>query len=451
MQPQRPPEPDPARQFAYWRSVSLQAVLLLGGIAAFVFLLVVLNEWLSPLAVGVAGGVLLWPIRRQPAVKALYAAGGLLLGFWFLQRAGAALAPFVIVLLLAYLSNPLVSRLQKKWHVPRSASALMVSFVVVGLIALLFVGLVPMIIDQLQRLGEDLITLVFALPDRLAQSEIAAYLEDRGVIDLADVEQQLRTLLPSQIAAIAGLVPDTVGQITRSIGSILEVVMIVALFPVILYYTLKDYPIIRDALVGLFPKVNGSRGYLTRGVGIVGGYLRGQLMISGISIITISVGLTIFNVPFALLIGVLSGFLNLIPSIGTILTYILAGLFALAFGTPANVVAALGVVAAQQIFEGSVLTPKILSHQVGLHPVLVMLSLFVFGAFMGLLGLLIAVPAAALLVTVYVTFKETMTLDLGGERTRLVMPSGAPDTPRPAAEAIEDPLETDDDHQREDD
>lgn len=109
---------------------------------------------------------------------------------------------------------------------------------------------------------------------------------------------------------------------------------------------------------------------------------------------------------------------------------------ALIFGTPMDALVVVLVLFAQQILEATILSPNILSYQVGLHPVLVILSLLVFGATMGFFGLLVAVPVTALLVTFYKTYREAMTLDLahyGSENGPLIVgPDAQP--PRPPAE-----------------
>ena len=143
--------------------------------------------------------------------------------------------------------------------------------------------------------------------------------------------------------------------------------------------------------------------------GIVGNYLRGQLTISAIAALNVTIALLLFDVPFALLIGLLGGLLNMIPTLGILLTNIVGVLLAIIFGDPwlVDVIIVVAVLGAQSLLEQTVLTPNILSYQVGLHPVLILLSLFVFGYFLGVLGLIVAVPVTALVVTAYETYRST--------------------------------------------
>ena len=106
---------------------------------------------------------------------------------------------------------------------------------------------------------------------------------------------------------------------------------------------------------------------------------------------------------------------NMIPNIGAVITNVIGILIALVFGEPAwlDALAVFGTLMWQSILESTILYPNIMSHQVGLHPVLIIIALFVFGAFLGLLGLLIAVPATALIMAAYKAYKDSVHIELG--------------------------------------
>ena len=127
----------------------------------------------------------------------------------------------------------------------------------------------------------------------------------------------------------------------------------------------------------------------------------------------------IFDVPLWLLLGLVAGIANLVPNLGAILSMVVGVAITLIFGDPwlMDTVAVVAVLMGQGFLEQSVLTPNIMSHQVGLHPVLVMLSLFIFGYFMGAFGALIAVPATALIMTIYKSYRKDLTLDLSAYGT----------------------------------
>jgi predicted PurR-regulated permease PerM len=396
--------------------VVLQGLLVLGGLAAFLFLLLEYGAALNPLVVAAAGVILLWPLRRQPSVRALLLAGGFLLVLWLLQTLGGVLAPFAVVFVLAYLLNPAVTGAQARWRVPRWATSLGLTLVVVGVLVLFVLLLVPSLVGQLQVLAARAIELAAGLPQWVANAEALDMLDEAGVIEREQLMEQLGTFLPGQINALAGQIPAAAAALTRSVGTLFGLLTTVALVPILLFYVLKDYTTIREALVNLFPRYRGNRRYLTHTSTVVGNYLRGQITISLIDAVIVSVVLTIFGVPFALLLGLLTGFLNMIPNLGAIMTYIIGGLLMLAFGTWGDLAITMAVLVGVSFLEQSVLTPNIMGHQVGLHPVLIIFSLFVFSALLGFLGLLIAVPVTALLVGVYKAYRHQLVLDFEAER-----------------------------------
>ncbi|HEX8385814.1 MAG TPA: AI-2E family transporter, partial [Rubricoccaceae bacterium] len=145
---------------------------------------------------------------------------------------------------------------------------------------------------------------------------------------------------------------------------------------------------------------------------VFGSYLRGQLTISAASAVLVGLPLFLFGVPFSLVLGLVAGLLNLIPSIGSVLTYVLGIALMLAFGTTNDLLIVLGVLAAQAVIEQAILTPNIMSQQVDLHPVVILLALFVSGALFGLVGLLLAVPGAALVASAVRAHREAFVLDV---------------------------------------
>ncbi|MDX1547642.1 MAG: AI-2E family transporter [Rhodothermales bacterium] len=417
------PEADPTQEAPprgpLTRLTAFETVLLVGGLVLFLVLLFTMaapsgtDGFLSPPLVAVAGVILVWPLRKQPSVRALLFSGAFLLVMWFLVRLSTVLLPFVVVYLLAYLFNPIVTAMHARWNVPRGASAAAVTTLLLGLFALFILLLVPNIVGELKVLGTRLIDAIGQLRAWMTTTPLLDRLEETGLLEKREVVQRITNVAQEQAQALASWIPDAVQGVVRSLSSLLGVITIVAIVPVILFYTLKDYPYIHRRLVELFPTFGGRREYLVKAGDIVGSYLRGQLVISAIAAFNVSVALLIFDVPFALLIGIATGLLNMIPQLGAILTNIVGITLAVIFGDPWFIKALIvfGVLMGQSILESSVLTPKIMSHQVGLHPVLILLSLFAFGFFLGIFGLLIAVPATAIIMTFYKAYRDDFTLD----------------------------------------
>jgi predicted PurR-regulated permease PerM len=389
-------------------------VLVGGGVVLFLVMLYEMNTppreevFLTPPLVGLAGVVLLWPLRRHKAVRALLLSGGLLLLLWTLDKVSRVLVPFGAVYLLAYLLNPLVKRLERRYRVPRWLPSLVITGLVVGAFMLFVLILAPNIANQAQALSERVLGTVQHLRTWLEASTVLDTLESAGILNKQQVIEQMQALVKNQASEL----PGALENLASSLGSFLGIVTLLALVPVILFYTLKDYPTIQTALVDLFPTAGGRRDYLVEAGSIVGRYFRGQLLISTIAAVNVSVLLFLFNIPFWLLIGLLAGLLNLIPQIGALITMVVGALVALVLGSWAKALIVIAVLLGESVLEQSVLTPNILSYQVGLHPLLVLFSLLVFGTLLGIFGLLIAVPVTTILVTGYRAYREELTLDL---------------------------------------
>ncbi|PAP75269.1 AI-2E family transporter [Rubrivirga marina] len=393
----------------------LRPVLLAGGVLAVFALLWSLGEELGPFWIAVAGAALLWPIRRERAAEAVLWAGGLVFGAYVVHLLAGTLAPFVAVFVAAYLLDPAVTWAEKRWDVPRWASTLALTLFVVGVVAGALVLLVPMLIGQIEDLAGQAVALALRAPEWVAESDALAQAEEAGLVDRSALVQQITTFIPGQIQAALGRVPAFVGGLFRQVGALLGIVTTAALVPVLLFFTLKDFPMLSRSVVRLLPRVSGEREYLERATTVFGSYIRGQLTISAASAVLVAVPLLLFGVPYSLLLGLAAGVLNLIPSLGSVLTYVLGVGLMLAFGTFSDVLIVLAVLAVQAVIEQAVLTPNIMSQQVGLHPVVILVALFACGALFGLLGLILAVPAAALVAGAIRARREALVIDLGDD------------------------------------
>lgn len=405
-----PDTPDPVPSSS---RTALVVTATAGGLVVLGLLLYATGTIGMPPLLAAVGALLLWPFRTRRAVRNLLIAFGSVLLLWFLLHLKGVLIPFIAVYVLAYLFEPAVQYLHRR-GVKRWLSALLVTTLVTGLVVLVVVLLVPNIVGQVGVLGRRIVEGTSSIRTWLETSTLLDRLDAAGLVEKETLSEQITQMLRERVQSLTSQIPMLVQDLLQSIGSLLGLVTTVSVLPVVLFYTLKDYPHLNDRLVSLLPTFSGRRDYLVYVSSTVGSYLRGQFTICAISAVNVSVLLSLFGVPFALLLGVLSGLLNLIPNLGAILTNVIGVVVVLIFSDNwvFHTVAVVGVMLGQGLLEQSILTPKIMSEQVGLHPVLIILSLFVFGALMGLFGLLIAVPATALLMTFYQTYRHEMTLEL---------------------------------------
>jgi len=184
------------------------------------------------------------------------------------------------------------------------------------------------------------------------------------------------------------------------LGTAFSVLGYVVLTPVLGYYLLRDYDRITERVRELIPprKRPTWTAFLAEYDTLLSRYLRGQLLTAAVVGVLTALLLWIVRFPYAGLVGAVAGVFNLVPYLGLVVSLVPALLIALLSGSVLVSLLKIAIVfAVVQILEGSVLSPRIVGGSVGLHPVWVILALAVGGFFLGLVGLLLAVPAAVLI------------------------------------------------------
>lgn len=346
-------------------------------------------------------GVLV-PFRGLPGRGLLIVLTSLLTLLWMLDTTGFLLAPFVLAMVLAYVLDPVVDRLEPRTG--RTAAVLLLALPVVGGLVLLAVFGIPAlaaqvgdVISRAPVLLERVVAWVEGLDARVGAlslpGAIEAYLTDLRAVD----PQTIVTFLEERQAAIAQSVWDGVVGVGRGLGSALTIFGYVVLTPVLTFYLLRDWDRLTASVTELIPEARRDKvvDLLTSYDHLLSRYLRGQLTVALIVGTITAVGLWISSFPHALLLGVLVAVFGLIPYLGLILSLIPAVLIALLqpgiWGALAKVAIVYGIA---QALEGSVVSPRIVGESVGLHPVWVVLALAIGGFYLGFVGLLIAVPLA---------------------------------------------------------
>jgi len=187
-----------------------------------------------------------------------------------------------------------------------------------------------------------------------------------------------------------------------SITSLITQIFYIVIIPFLTFYFLADFPLISQRFQKLFPRHTRDRvvDILTKADELIGHYLRGVFVVALIQGIAVSVLFSIIGIKYALLLGLLAAVFDLIPYFGLAAILILAAISALFSSPPVLLKLALGVgtIAFLHIVEVVFLSPKIVGGEVGLHPLLIILSLLVFMYLFGFVGLLIAVPVTALII-----------------------------------------------------
>ena len=307
---------------------------------------------------------------------------------------GPVLTPFITAAILAYMLEP-GTRWLASHRVPRwLATLLMVALAALAILSLALV-LLPIVQQEIALIRAR-------LPDLLARitDEFLPWLQVRLGMDLQLDVAVIRTWVVENLSGIGDDIAAKVFAYARSgWGAALQILSLVLLVPVVTYFLLVDYDQIMAQIKGLIPlRWRAQTDDLASEVdGILGQYLRGQMRVVAVLAVYYSIALAIAGFDLWLPIGVLSGLLIAIPYLG----FALSATFALIdgmlqLGVLRGAVSVAIIYGIAQVVESTYLTPRLVGERIGLHPVVVIFSLLAFGSVFGFVGVLLALPLAAI-------------------------------------------------------
>ena len=321
------------------------------------------------------------------------------------------LTPFVVAAILAYALTPVVDWLDDmgRGRIPRVLAVVLVEVLFLLALLALMLLVVPILVKQLPLLREQ----VPPMLDRI-NGGLQPFLSQFGVhvsLDVAGLKAFAAEHLSTNFE-------DSLGRLLASAklgGSVaLSVVGNAVLIPVVLFYLLMEWRRFMGLLLVLVPpRLRGAVDSFTNEAdGVLGQYLRGQLLVMGVLAVYYSAGLALFGLDLALPIGVFTGLAVAIPYLGFGLGLVLALLAGfLEFSAQTGHISALVMVAVVyglgQLLESFVLTPRLVGERIGLHPLAVIFALMAFGHLLGFVGVLIALPLSAVLLVAIRRLRST--------------------------------------------
>lgn len=345
------------------------------------------------------------------------------------------LTPFAASALFAYLGDPLVDRLQR-WRLSRTLAVIVVFSAMTLAMVLVVVGLVPLLERQISRL-------LFKLPQIVAwvNTVVLPWVQERTGMSTDQFNpQQIIDALREHWKQAGGVAATIIASVSRSGLAIVGFFGTLALVPVVTFYLLRDWDLLVGRVHELLPRpIEPTVSRLARDSDLVlGAFLRGQVSVM-LALGTIyTVGLYLVGLDLAFLIGLLAGLVSFVPYLGLIVgggaALIAAAVQFQDFVHPAMV---LVVFVIGQSLEGFVLTPWLVGDRVGLHPVAVIFAILAGGQLFGFLGILLALPAAAVLMVLLRHAHERYLLsELYGAPAKPLQPvPAAAVDPAPAAPA----------------
>ena len=307
------------------------------------------------------------------------------------------LTPFMIAAILAYIGDPLVDKLET-YKLPRTLAVAIVFFGLTLLAVIAVIILVPLLEKQITSLGHKIPGFITVI-----QNQFLPWLNNRFGLSVNIDPEQLKQTLTANWKQAGGIASQAITYISRSSAVLLGVAANLILIPVVTFYLLRDWDIL-IALVGesLPRKSELVISKLAKETDLVlGSFLRGQLMVMLALSLIYSVGLGIVGLDVALLVGLIAGLVSFVPYLGFIVGVLVASIASLLQFGDASHVAYVGLVfMVGQLLEGMVLTPYLVGDRIGLHPVAVIFAVLAGGQLFGFLGVLLALPVAAIIAVI---------------------------------------------------
>ncbi len=340
--------------------------------------------------------------------RVLAVAAGLVLLYFILQALEGILFPLAFSMILAYLLDPLIDKLEAR-RIPRSVGILLC--LSVGLLAIFIfsVGFYPTIVREAGRVVEKFPGFVNTLETRTVP-----FLEQTFGLTLPPTVsaafQQYGSGLGDMLPSILNRASSWLATAALKTGSVISSILNLVLIPVFTFYFLRDFDVMKSKAVVFLPEYRRAffLDRLQSMDAVVGRWFRGQIEVAGILALLYAIGLGFvfgfsgIDARSGAAIGLLTGLLNIVPYLGAVTGFTLSLLVILiewsGFGSLVGLVSVFVVV---QVLEGYVITPRIVGEKVGLGPVAVLIVILTGGQLFGIPGVLLAIPVTAALKVVF--------------------------------------------------
>ena len=301
--------------------------------------------------------------------------------------------PFVAGIVIAYFLNPAADRLVR-WGISRPVAAVFIvaAFVAAIIVALIF--LVPLLVTQAQELAVSLPTELArlrALSEGWARDQLGSH-----YADFQEGMERASTALSENWASLAGVIAGKLWSQGRAVFDFMALLLVT---PLVVFYVLIDWHPMLAKIDSWLPRDHAPtiRRLASEINAAVSAFIRGQGTVCLVLALYYAVGLSAVGLRYGLLVGLGTGIMSFVPFVGWALGFITAGTIALVqfWPEPIPILIVVGIFLGAQVLDAGFLSPNIVGSKIGLHPVWLIFSLFVFSYLFGLVGVLVAVPIAA--------------------------------------------------------
>tara|TARA_Y100000589_G_scaffold331977_1_gene388355 strand:+ start:3067 stop:4086 length:1020 start_codon:yes stop_codon:yes gene_type:complete len=305
------------------------------------------------------------------------------------------LIPFFFGILVAYLLDPLVDYLEKN-KINRGIASTIILFLFFFIIFILFFLIFPILSIQLKNFLIEFPTVINTLNQKI-NFIIEHFQKKTSLQSDSDI---LNNILPN----FSNLITSFLRNIISSSIAVFNVITIILVTPIVSWYFLKDWDDIIINLNSLLPsKLKKTVIKYAKEMDIIfSAYLRGQILVSLFLTLFYFSTFYLIGLNYSLFVGIFAGFFSFIPLIGIVVSFIITALLAyLQFLDALQMLYILFIFFAAQLLESNFLTPKLVGKKLGLHPLAVLFSIFVFGALFGIIGIIFATPLMATIVFIF--------------------------------------------------
>jgi len=306
------------------------------------------------------------------------------------------LAPFLAGMIIAYLGDPLVDRLEEV-RVHRAVGVLLVFLAFGAVLGAAILVILPMMVRELADLIRNIPTFLAWL-----QETASPWLVTRFGIDPFDVKlDTVANGVMENWQETGGIVGTVLARVTQSGFAFLGALGVVGLTPVVAFYMMRDWDLIMERILEMVPRdMEATCIHLSRECDeVLGAFLRGQLLIMFLLGTVYAIGLYAVGLDLAILIGMLAGLASIVPYLGFFVGIIAAAIAAMFQFQDPIYLGYVGIVfLIGQALEGWVLTPWLVGDKIGLHPVAVIFAVLAGGQLFGFVGILLALPLAAVVM-----------------------------------------------------
>lgn len=306
---------------------------------------------------------------------------------------GILITPLLLAVLAAYLLSPLVSYLQKQ-KIPRSLGIMIIYLFLAVFLLLFTLNLTPSLLDELQDLSA-------ALPEYTEKiTQFGEYLEkDYRRFNLPE---GIRRTLDENILQLQKSLTINLEKLSQYVMTFFCRAFALFLVPLYAFYLLRDHLLLKKYLLRVIPSpLRGNTEVALQEINrTLGAYIRGVFVISFFVGVMIYAGLLFFGVKFALFFGMINALTNIIPYFGPLIGAVPVMISVLLQSPPLFWKVALWIILVQQ-FESQFIAPQVFGRSLGFHPLTVIIVLLLGGISMGFLGLIVAIPALAILRIVF--------------------------------------------------